>query len=466
MSSILERLEAPFRAGFSASRSILLRRGLYLLLALDAWLVMVEHGGRYGAGGFNVAHFAWIDALVGVPSPSLYVGLLIGVGLASLSMAIGPMRGRTARLLLFVVYTASWLISLHDSYQHHYLLSWLLLWSAFLPEEPEPKALLSASQARKQEAPCLTLSAYTCAIVYAFTAISKSSLEWRSGEVLERLTHSQPAGAKSPGKLDFLRDSWVQLTGASNQEVFAYLSLGLVALQCVIVAGYLAAPGRDQLGTADERRSVRSVLCSLALLGSVCFHVGAEFSGVLRIGWFSYYMLWVALCLLSPDALTSGVLRTILRGIEWGSTRLSFGWRPAFLGLFGGGLLVLCSVILDLPGAAAACAAFGLFTLGGLGGSGLGSHASRGAEGRARRLLVAASIATCALWASLGLGEVRFDFYRRWAGEVQRLGQRELALALYKKAERYAPEGQSRARQIQELERKLSASPPTQPGAP
>ena len=45
-----------------ALRPYLLRKGVLVLLALDAWLLMLGHAGRYGAGGFNVAHFLWLDA--------------------------------------------------------------------------------------------------------------------------------------------------------------------------------------------------------------------------------------------------------------------------------------------------------------------------------------------------------------------------------------------------------------------
>jgi hypothetical protein len=45
------------------------------LAAVDTWLLMIPRGGRYGAGGFNVAHFAWIDALFPVPTPRAYVGI-------------------------------------------------------------------------------------------------------------------------------------------------------------------------------------------------------------------------------------------------------------------------------------------------------------------------------------------------------------------------------------------------------
>ena len=47
----------------AAVRPYVLERAVLFLLALDSWVQFVPHGGRYGAGGFNVAHFLWLDAI-------------------------------------------------------------------------------------------------------------------------------------------------------------------------------------------------------------------------------------------------------------------------------------------------------------------------------------------------------------------------------------------------------------------
>ena len=41
------------------ARVAVLERVVYAVLAFDLWVEMVPHGSRYGAGGLNVAHFAW-----------------------------------------------------------------------------------------------------------------------------------------------------------------------------------------------------------------------------------------------------------------------------------------------------------------------------------------------------------------------------------------------------------------------
>jgi len=42
---------------------------------------------RYGADGFNVAHFAWLDALQPLPTASSYATLLLVSGLLAMTMA-------------------------------------------------------------------------------------------------------------------------------------------------------------------------------------------------------------------------------------------------------------------------------------------------------------------------------------------------------------------------------------------
>lgn len=446
LSQLEKGLSAPFQAGFVPARAWLFRRGLYLLLAFDAWLVMVEHGGRYGAGGFNVAHFAWLDALLPVPSAALYIGGLVAIGLAAITMALLQV-GRAAKLALACAYTLSWAISLHDSYQHHYLLSWLLLWAVFIPEvstrelrEPAPAPALG-----------LSLSAFTCAIVYAFTAVAKAAPNWRSGEVLARLSGSQPPGAPNPGVLDPVRDLLMATFDVDAAQAFRWIASSVIALQVCVAVGYSAAPGRD-VGA----RKVRAVLCSVALMGAASFHVGAELTGMFKIGWFSYYMLWIAFVLLAPAAWVSWLARQVSAvavGAERATAHLAPRPRSLWLAL---GLLVGAAAWLgayvDVPGGLAACVG-----MAGLAVLTCGYFVRRGQSERVQPLIAACAIAGVSCLLCLTQTEVRFHLYRRWAGEVARLGESALALELYRKAERYAPPGQTRAHKIRELERKLQS---------
>lgn len=58
--------------------------------------------------------------------------------------------------------------------------------------------------------------------------------------------------------------------------------------------------------------------------------------------------------------------------------------------------------------------------------------------------------------ACLSLGHVRFHYYRRLAGEQLRMERLDEALHNYRKAEHYAPRGQTRSAVIRRIERMLS----------
>ena len=70
-----------FFSPVAAVRPYLLMKGVLVLLAFDAWMKMSPHGSLYGAAGFNVAHFRWIDAVQPVPTPALHVGVVLLTGM-------------------------------------------------------------------------------------------------------------------------------------------------------------------------------------------------------------------------------------------------------------------------------------------------------------------------------------------------------------------------------------------------
>jgi hypothetical protein len=145
----VKAFDAYFHAPFAAARAFLFSRVFLVLVALDAWTLMIGHAGRYGADGFNVAHFAWLDWLLPQPTAAGYIGVLIATGLLALTLAIGGTR-RLALAALFLLYTISWAMSMLDSYQHHYFVSSVLLCLVFFPEtgasqvHPPPTAAAEA----------------------------------------------------------------------------------------------------------------------------------------------------------------------------------------------------------------------------------------------------------------------------------------------------------------------------------
>ncbi len=178
----------------AAVRPYLLVKGLLLLLAVDTWVLRTEHGGRYGVGGFNVAHFAWLDAIQPVPTTAFYVGFVLFCGL--LAFVLGTVRTSRAGLaVLTVLYTYSWAMSMLDSYQHHYFISLVLVCMVFFPEvsgsdlfgrpdvaDPPKNARKKKRRKRKAETPSApparerlgyVLASVSTGIVYLYTAIPR-----------------------------------------------------------------------------------------------------------------------------------------------------------------------------------------------------------------------------------------------------------------------------------------------------
>ena len=443
--------EGVWHTPYLAARALLFLRGFYLLLTADLWFAMVEHGGRYGIGGFNVAHFGWLDRLLPLPSPALYVGLLIAAGLVSLQLAIGP-APRWLRLLLAALYTFAWLLSMHDSYQHHYLISWLLIWCAGYPEVPVSDAAVRANASAVGWG--FPMTAITCAIVYTFTGISKCEPVWRSGHVLRVLTHSRPPSDPDPGKFDGLRDVLL-VTGLDDGQIWHALALATIALQWMIALGYLAALGRDTAGARWRHR-----LANCGLLGSLAFHSVAELFRVFEIGLFSYYMLWIATVALAPGAIVVAIARVLGRTFDAGrgiGRRLIARTAPGPRGsrttaLLTVPALLLLGWIIPLPGARGASAFCALISLLRY------VRELRDCDPPSRALTFALRgvITLAAAGFSLGATSVPFDYYRRTAGELRRMGRLEQALDTYRAAEHHAPRGNSRAQTIRELETELA----------
>ncbi|HEY2734431.1 MAG TPA: hypothetical protein VGI70_10630, partial [Polyangiales bacterium] len=121
-----------FHARFRGVRAYAFSKLFLGMVALDTFLLMIGHAGRYGVDGFNVAHFRWLDRLMPVPSAALYVGVLLLTGLLALSIALSGSHP-IALFALFLLYTFSWSMSMLDSYQHHYFVSSILLCLVFFP---------------------------------------------------------------------------------------------------------------------------------------------------------------------------------------------------------------------------------------------------------------------------------------------------------------------------------------------
>lgn len=392
-----------------AARVWCLRAGTLMLLALDVWSTRIGPAWRYGAGDFNVAHFAWLDDILPPPTAGLQVAAVVLIGLGAFVAAVTPGGPRAILAALVLLHTWSWAASMQDSYQHHYLLSWVLAALLFLPRLSTGD-VASARGESLASTWAYVLVGVTCSIVYLYGACAKLTPEWLDGSVLSRMTGG-PAGS---------------LFGPS---------VALAELLCCL--GYALAPFRDR-----ERSRFVAHVCTVALLAALVLHLGAERLD-LGIGCFSWYMILFALVFFMPGASLSRAVSFLGRPA---SALAAVEWRPSpGTAAVAAGLAVACLALvgraLDLPGAFPACFVAGI--VGGL------------ASARAPRLAITSATAAAVLWLAVALSGGRYDFYRFGAGDARRRQDAPAALASYLKAERYAPAGETRAHQIAELRKLL-----------
>jgi hypothetical protein len=417
-------------------RPYLLARGVLLLLAFDLWYLMMPHAGRYGASGFNVAHFGWLDALP-LPSDGLYAGVLILAGLAAF---VGAATGERAAIgAAALLYTYGWAMSLLDGFQHHYLLSLLLLGFALSP------AIRAEDLGRPVVAWAYRLIAVTLAIVYVFASASKFEARWQGGSALAALARGKPPFGALEGM--------ASRAGVSSAAFWTLASAGVTAIELVVAAGYLTGTGpAARRGALSRRIAWAAFGCAAAL------HVEVELLG-LQIGWFGAYMLLAACVFFLPEAWLSRVADAV----TWPARRASAQageWvaRPAaaiVAALAAAGAWVAAGAALDLPGAAragvlaaAATGAFAAFAL------------ARGQAARGARCAIASAAAAAACWITIAATTVRFDFYRYLGGDLKRRGDLAGALAAYEKAEAYAPADRSRRKEIEELRQRIAPPRP------
>lgn len=431
----------------AAIRPYVLERAILFLLALDAWVQFVPHGGRYGVGAFNVAHFAWLDAIQPLPSPALHVGLMLIVG--GLAWVIACTGGnRWLRVLLLILYTYGWAMSRLDGYQHHYLLSLLLLAFVFFPRL-QAADLLDAGVSRVC-AWAYVLVAANVAIVYIFAAVTKTEAVWASGAVLRQITQSSQW-------FQYVW-SWVRKTGLGDDTLWELIARAVALMQILIAVAYVVVVRSD----ASRARWVR-LLAWGALVAAVGFH-GSLLLFTIDIRWFSFYMIAIAVAFFLPEAALRGIVglatfpfRAVAqRTGRWrtlspaSSPRSATGLRTVAIALSASSIVALVGLHLDLLGATAA----GLIGGGALAVVGLVAALRNNPE-PARHAAIAAAAGALVLGAAVHVLPVRFEYYLYVVADLQRRGDAGQVLAAYEKAEPYAPRGQSRQRQIEALRSSL-----------
>ena len=436
-----------WRQGWSAAwygpvsnvRVWLMTRATALILALDAWLLMIERGGRYGAGDFNVAHFAWLDTIQPVPTAALYVGLILSCGVLAMMVALGVL-GRAGMVLLTVAYTYGWSMSQLDSYQHHVFISWVLMCLCCVPALSTREII---DDPGKICAWGYRLLAAVTAILYVFTGISKTEPEWLSGSVLMRINSAD-------GDLEPFR-TFLTGMGLDDATFWTLSGHSVVAVQLMIAGLWISVLVWGEGGG----RWVR-IGRFIGVLTAGAFHIGAEIVG-LRIGWFSGYMLAMTCVTFCP----SGVLEATARGVgrvlsrplrmvdDLSSGERSTGWIA--LSTLSAFTLVVVGHELDLPGTETASIAWA--------GIALATTLWRLQKGRSLRACAFGIALTAAsLSIAIDTGRARYDFYRFVGGDATRRRQLNDALIAYGRANTYAPKGEGRWKKVETVKTLLRAS--------
>lgn len=392
-------------------------RAVLLMLAFDIWWNVLAQAGRYGFRDFNVAHFAWLDLLQPMPSPGLYIGVLL---LASVLAVFGALFWRTTISTVAVagLWTWAWASSLMDSYQHHYYLSLVLVALIGFPKKKG-----------KSEWGFGALCAST-AIMYFWAAFAKALPDWQGGAALRIVAR---------GRRDEVESlfSWL---GLGSDLGWQLASIGVVLVQILIGAAYLGAWMR---GRRQEPSRLLDILCLAGMLGGLSFHIGAEWLG-LKIGWFSYYMVVLSVLVLAPNGMWQRLWEKLPK-----LKSLPFNAPVSLLLLMLGALAM---VWVDLPGA------LGVAILVGLGGVVLMVRNLERAMSYAAGIFMAGGLMLLSFEAS----NTRWDFYRFSGGDASRVAALvkdptdkikylDAAIFAYQKANQYAPPGESREKQLQRV---------------
>lgn len=252
-------VDAPaFFYGFEVSwaKLVLARVVVFALLALDA-MEQISHAPRYGAGGFNVAQLPFLDAIA--PGRELYsIAQLVSAYLFVLA-ACG-VATRVVVPIATAIYGWLYFGSHLDSYQHHYLVFWLLVVASFVPWQ-RPADATPGTRVRSW---ALRLLLLELGILYFWAAISKLDGAWLDGRTL---AIQMNASMKS------LIQSTVGMAGAS--WIVMLVELALAVTVWLPRAWPVAAP----LGLA--------------------LHLGIAWSG-LEIGLFAWLMVGLYI-LVVPD---------------------------------------------------------------------------------------------------------------------------------------------------------------------
>ncbi|MBV8758875.1 MAG: HTTM domain-containing protein [Deltaproteobacteria bacterium] len=363
---------------------------LFGMLALDA-LLQIRHAPRYGAGGFNVAQIPLLDAL-GPTRASYAVAELLNAWLFTLA-AFGV---ATRWVLPAAAAIYGWLYfgSQLDSYQHHYLVSMLLLLACFVPWQRPPDG------APRVRTWALRLMLVELGIMYLWAAISKMNGAWTNGTTL---------ATQIIGPMRHMIDATVGIAFASKLVILVELSLAALVWQPRFAA--IIAP----LGLA--------------------FHVGILFSG-LEIGLFAWLMIAIYLFVI-PDRVYDALVRVLATPL--GAWRVIAAWFDGALGWFvwlvGIVLALVFAMLTRFEYAGRIGVLLLVVTI-----AGTVVSIVRAPTARRMTAIGLAHLAAFTLWLATDRSStVAVDYYRFWGGTSRRLGDLAASERAYRELIAVAP---------------------------
>jgi hypothetical protein len=391
------RDEPAFWFGFEVSwaKLALGRFVLFGLLALDA-LLQIRHAPRYSAGGFNVAQIPLLDGL-GPSRGSYAVCELINAWLFTLA-AVG-VATRWVVPPAAAIYAWLYFGSQLDSYQHHYLVSLILLCACFVPWQ-RPR---DATPTTRVATWALRLILVELAIMYLWAAISKMNAAWVDGRTLS-----------------------TQIIGPMRHVVDATVGVPLASKLVIVVELTLAA-----LVWQPRFWKIAAPL-------GIAFHVGILFSG-LEIGLFAWLMIaiymfvvpdrvWTTLATTGPIAAVRNAFATATRRVDGAA-----GWFVWMLGATLGTVFAMLARF-EYAGRVGVLALVAMI-------AGSGYAIVRAPEARRLTAIGLAHLAAMTLWLVTDRAStVAIDYYRFWGGTSRRLGDLAMAERAYRELVDAAPD--------------------------
>jgi hypothetical protein len=376
--------EPTFWFGFEVSwaKLALARVVLFGLLAVDA-LMQIRHAPRYGAGGFNVGNLGIFDSL-GPTRGSYQVAELLNAYLFVLA-ACG-VATRLAIPAAAAIYGWLYFGSQLDSYQHHYLVSMVLVVACFVPWR-KPGDATPTTRIRTWAVRLLLIEV---AIMYLWAAISKMAPAWLDGRTL---------GAQIGGTARQLIDSTVGIKLASLSVIA--VELGLAATIWIPRAWRFAAPV------------------------GILFHLGI-LATTLEIGLFAWIMLGIYTLAL-PDAFCLWLAETapvvVLRE-QWTALERRASREPWLVWLVAVATSVVLAVVCRFHHALVVGCVLAVVPV-------MSALVLRGS----RRLawVATAHLLAFATWTMVDrTTTLAVDYYKYWGGNARRLGDKDGAERAYR----------------------------------